>query len=194
LATYFGNNANGLGFSNLGSGGFLIRNKTSVLEYTCPGSGNQTIQELSSYVKSNGGTAGYIRTGIYNADGSTLLCSSESLIVDSTSPSWIGTTSPASTSPANYNLVGGTKYILAQHWSSPDVLIAYDGWSDYYNTYEARSYASGFPASLAAGVELALRMCIRCGVDPAASGLSIPVATASGQLSGGFREMNGGMN
>jgi hypothetical protein len=157
----------------------MSHHNPAVWTYTCPGSGDQVIQSLQMWGKSNGGTAGYGRIGIYDHDGATLLCQSESVLVNSTTAQWWGTTSPANTAPANHVLTGGAYYILAYHWSSTDVLCGSDSGANFWCKYNAQSYASGFPASLSTGSNQANKYGIRCGVDPAASGLSIPVAMRS---------------
>jgi hypothetical protein len=178
VPTYFGYNASGVG-DDSGDGGSLFWHNPAVFVYTCPGSGNQTIKELSAYVHYGSVSTYHIAVAAYSAAGA-LLCKSPSTVVDNPAYAWKGVTDPAQTSPANYNLTGGVQYCLAALIENNDTHFGYDTATG--NNVEAASsaYGSGPPATLPSGTPGTEKYCIRCGVDPA-SGAFAPILSRLGQ-------------
>ena len=174
MPTYFGVTTVG-GETDSGNTNYLMWHNPAVVAYNCPGSGNQTIQELSAHVRYNSAATYHVRICVYSAAGA-LLCQSESAVVDNATYAWKGTTNPANTDPANYNLVGGTQYILCLHIENADTRIAYAVLTAAMKKTTNYPYSGGPAATLPAGNNYIANFSIRCGVDAAAGGLSIPVA------------------
>jgi len=113
---YFGRNTTA-GVEDSGDVGYCFGNNPAVTAWTCPGTGNYTVQELTWYCKHSTGTAAQIRLGIYNAAGDTLIGEGTAAVtVDSTTAGWYGHTTQASVKAAGGSspctLVGGTSYLL----------------------------------------------------------------------------------
>lgn len=160
-------------------------NKHSQYPFTCPGSGNQTVKELSIYARdAYGATDKRALIGVYSgADlGSAAKICEGSSPVDITGASygWKGHLAQADITPNPTTLTGGVNYCLAfgmsdeQNWME---VAAHTGTSgDYY--YENTDYIGGLPATLAAmSANLATKYLIRCGVEEEVSGSGISIQT-----------------
>jgi hypothetical protein len=143
-----------------------MRNAGYVTGFTCPGSGSQTVKELSAYVKSLGGTPGNIRVVVYSAAHSKICEGSAQVSVNSTTAGWRGHLDQASISPNPATLVGGTQYDIGVTFDGADTDIAFTNGSAGDYTYGAADYTGGWPASLADGSSQTERVNVRCGVDP----------------------------
>lgn len=172
MATYFGRQTYNTD-DWLTGGGVTIWHEAG---YTCPGSGNQNVQELSALCRLISSTSN-IRLGIYNSSRSTLIGegTSEVAIVGG-SLSWQGHMSQSAVKAAGGSspcvLVGGTTYILAMSYDATGSGVNFgyqdpvtSGWS-----YIDRDYTGGFASSLEIGFDQNIEYCIRCGVDAAAAG------------------------
>lgn len=85
-------------------------NNTQV--FTCPGSGPQTVSELSAFIKVVG--AYNFRLAIYDAAGTTLLAQGTAAVAASgAADNWQGHLTQANITPNPVTLTGGTNYILA---------------------------------------------------------------------------------
>ncbi len=122
--TYFGQTATS-GTDSNGSGQTWGNKGTA---WTCPGTGNQTLIELSAYSKSAGGAAGTTYLAIYNAGNRSLVAKgSGAVTVSSTSWGWVGHVGAANLTPAGgsagdpVTIVGGNTYLIVQSQSSSDV-------------------------------------------------------------------------
>jgi hypothetical protein len=144
--------------------------------FTCPGSGNQNIQEISVKCYPNGGCN--IRCGIYSSDGSTLIAEGTGEVaLTGTTYAWQGHMSQAAVKAAGGSspgvLVGGTTYRLA--WTQDGAWLA-----DYYLGVGGIHYTSssdntaGMPANAQSGtIWTGGQHFIRVGVSPAASTVTI---------------------
>ena len=154
-----------------------FRNRTYVTGFTCPGSGNQQVTELSFHGYLVAG-APNIRLALYNTSDALLCQGSAEVPVAGASGSWQGHIGAANITPNPCIITGGVQYDIAVSWDcdASNTLRAYYvvGSSGDY-TYLAVDYTGGFPDPLADATDGGSRWAIRCGVDPAA-GLSIPVA------------------
>lgn len=146
--------------------------------FTCPGSGNQIVKELSAYLYY--GTAANVRLAIYNSAGNSLICQGTAKVnCAEASKTWQGHMTQESITPNPATLTGGTDYILifnidATHncRSDTDAGQTLQSPADPDLTY----YDDGFPASIPIGDYLDYYdLCIRCGVEEgAAGGSTIP--------------------
>jgi len=112
--------------------------------YTCPGSGSQTLQTLGAYCHKEYGGNAYVRVGIYNSAGTTLIAqtSGMAITVNDTVDSWLEEAVSAT-------LTGGTDYIIA--WAAhPSVNIYCDHVDGTRSSadYKVIDYSAGLPSSL----------------------------------------------
>jgi len=143
--------------------------------YTCPGSGNQVISELSCYVKINSGTPS-IRLGLYNSSGSLVCQGAAAVALSGSSYSWQGHMSQAALTPNPYNLTGGATYRFGISGSGPEtgVRSTPDGATGDTH-YATSSYTSGgWPASIPSGTGYHYWIVWRANVNPPASGALPP--------------------
>lgn len=166
LYSYFGYNT--AGSTSGAAGGYTLFN--SALPWTCPGSGSQTVRELSAYCSGSGNA----RIAVYSADRSTLVASTDSFALSAT-PGWQGRTG-ANISPGPASLTGGANYVIAVT-SNDQLTQYYDDGSAGDCAYILANYTGGFPASLGAGTGIARDYSIRCGVQ-AASGSTYSVSAS----------------
>ena len=171
MPTYFGYVST---FNNWSANAnYWFRNKGYIDGFTCPGSGNQVVKELSIYAKSAGGTPGNIQVAIFDSSHNLLGQGVAEVTVDSTIAAWVGHLTQADITPNPLTIVGGTQYDLAFAQDSNDVQYNYTTGSAGDYTYGTTDYTGGFPATLNDGSDSVNKRPIRCGVDPAAGGLSI---------------------
>jgi hypothetical protein len=76
----------------------------------------------------------------------------------------------------NPQLIGGIDYILCASSDTGYGKIAYDSAISGDCTKINTEYTGGYPAIIDNGNDTTILPGIRCGVDPAAGGLSIPIA------------------
>jgi len=112
--------------------------------YTCPGSGSQTLQTLGAYCHKESGGNAYVRVGIYNSAGTTLIAqtSGMAMTVDDTVDSWLEEAVSAT-------LTGGTDYIIA--WAAHSGVEVYCDHGDETRSaanYKFIDYSAGLPSSL----------------------------------------------
>jgi len=80
--------------------------------FTCPGSGSQTVQEISAFVKKN--TAYNIRLAIFDSAGTTLIAQGTAAVaVSGAADNWQGHLAQANITPNPATLTGGTNYKIA---------------------------------------------------------------------------------
>jgi len=164
MPTYFG--ITSIGANSFGRNEeFWIRCKNYVTGFTCPGTGSQTIKELSAYVKANT-TGKYFRAAIYDTSHN-LIAQGASALELSTTAGWQGHTTQSSITPNPATLTGGTQYEIAFSIQTPCGMY-YDSGSNGDFTYGvADYYTGGFPSTLADDLAaMDLRPSMRCGVDP----------------------------
>lgn len=133
--------------------------------YTCPGSGNKLVQELSAMMYPTGGLTGIIRLGIYDSTGTTLLgqgISSTSVI--GTFDNWQGHMTPASLSVNPLILVGGTDYILALTIGGITCYSTHVDETRSNGSYNLTDYTGGLPAAVPSITGSYYMYPIRCGV------------------------------
>jgi hypothetical protein len=179
MPTYFGYTTIGGGYSDILVDNWVwFRNKTLTTGFDCPGSGNQTVVSLGLHAKSGGGTPGNVRIAIYTAAHSLIAQGSAEISVNSVTHQWWEHTAfvDSGGSPISPVLTGGVQYDLVFGGDSNDVYIARDFGSSGDYTCGPTDYTGGFPATLNDGDNTVWLVNIRCGVDPAGGGLSIPVA------------------
>lgn len=174
MATYFG-----LNDSSPDNVDFLSGGQTSYWRasgYSCPGSGSQTVKELSVYCDLQSGSVN-IRLAIYSSDGSTLIGYGTAEVATTTTAGYQGHMSESAVQAAaggSCTLTGGVTYrlVCADDQSSPILNYGYNNSvTSGVSLYTSADYTSGFPASLPSPEATCdYEWCIRCGVDPASSG------------------------
>jgi len=124
--------------------GSASNNDTNIVfwrAYTCPGSGNQTVQEIAAMMFSPSG--GTIRLAIYDSTFTTLLAQSASYVPSSTTTdTWDAAAISAIT------LVGGTDYGLA---ITLGIILSRTTHADETRSngnFKTTDYTAGFPAPL----------------------------------------------
>ena len=138
--------------------------------FTCPGSGSQTIKELSICCKINSGSP-TIRIGIYTAAGVLVAGGATVTTVSGDSYTWQGHLTQASITPTQQPQLGVT-YKIA--WvAGPGVgditIIQYEaGETDNLSYVSPYDSSDGLPLTLLAHSSWTGRHKIRCGVEPSA--------------------------
>jgi len=168
LATYFGQNSESpAGY--YGQNYFWVRGTGSLAIWLCPGSGNQNILTLGFWGKSGGGVPGDARCAIYDSSDNLVCQHSAAVSINSTTAQWwceaqgfTGTTV----------LTGGAYYKIGLTTDVVDTTYGYSS-NEGDCTYGSVSYTAGWPATRTDG-GAAQRAHIRCLVEAAAGGLSIP--------------------
>lgn len=173
MTTYFG--LDPTGSSDNSGGNASIWNISLVL--TCPGVGDQEIQELSAYVDNNGAGTPHIRVAIYSADGATRIAQGAAEVTAPGVRAWTGHLTPADITPNPATLVGGTSYVLVV---TMDGDVGSEKSTGTDGNYDLVDYTGGFPATWTIGVAGGSSWCVRCGVDPAgAPALNVDVEPAN---------------
>jgi len=172
---YFGNNVDGT--ASASNSAIQYWNNNANIQYTCPGTGQQSVKELGIRMLSG---AAIIRLAVYNTSGSLLMQGASTLSFSS--DGWHNHTSFVDGSLdaiASPELTGGTNYILSAGLSTGGLQIYKTSVTSGHAKYVTGDITAGFPASLASGSDAASEWSLRCGVEPVSSSLSIPVAMAS---------------
>jgi len=166
MATYFGqcdSSGNPTGDTNetLDLNWFGFSGKS----FTCPGSGNQTVKDLSAYVDVNSGSPN-IRLSIYDNAGNKVCEGSAQVAVSGASYSWQGHLTQASITPNPVNLTGGAAYrMFIACDASQAGLWAQSGGSSGDTDYGSNDYTGGFPATIPGDTNYNVWPCLRVGVD-----------------------------
>lgn len=117
MTTYFGlcdsaGNPTGSATDSSGGGSASLWNNTAVDVFTCPGSGSQTVNEITADINIAASGAN-MRCAIYSSDGSTLIAQGAAAVaVSGTTDTWQGHIGQANITPNPATLTGGTAYIL----------------------------------------------------------------------------------
>jgi hypothetical protein len=170
LTTYFGNQISE--YEDSSYYGYLEWFFNTI---ACPGSGSQIVKELSMLSYGDGATA--LRMGLYDSGGNLICQGSGPFYPTGDSLTWQGHLTQSNITPNPCTLTGGAQYNLAfSNTSYGDFHYSYSlpGGNQRYSC--SGDYTGGMPDSLPSGTASANFDCMRCGVDPAAGGLSIPVA------------------
>lgn len=164
MPTYFGQQT-GDGWDDNTNRCYFNANKI----FTCPGSGPQTIVELAIYAKKMTNNAP-TRVAIYDTSLNKICQGDAAITINSETEQWWTHTSFTGTT----QIVGGTDYVLAIAWGATNFYLYCDttNGSDGDYEYVGADYTGGFPATLVPDFTGSRLYCIRCGVDPAAGGLS----------------------
>ena len=163
------------------------RNRNYIDGFVCPGSGHQAVKEISAYVSMPSGS-GNIRCAVFDTSGNLISQGTAEVAVTGTDPAWHGHLTQANITPNPCNLTGGVQYDIALAWDSASMQFYFDNASAGDGTYAYTDYTGGFPASLADATQTDVILCIRCGVEAAAVGLSLLIAH---NLSGDCNRMQG---
>jgi hypothetical protein len=152
--------------------------------YICPGSGTQNVVELSCFMKSfnDSPTTGQGRLAVYNSSYN-LVFQTTLLSATSNTPSWIGLTTGFLDSALNVispTFTSGQIYYLAFSGGPKSARYAYRHTTSGDSYYQNNTYygTDGYPTSINLATwyqDDDYQYAIRCGVDPAAGGVSIPV-------------------
>ena len=128
--------------------------------YTCPGSGNQTVQEIAAMMFSPSG--GTIRLAIYDSTFTTLLAQSASYVPSSTTTdTWDAAAISAIT------LVGGTDYGLAITLGNTGSNSTHVDGTRSDGNFKTTDYTAGFPEPLDTPAATFAMYPIRVGVQAA---------------------------
>lgn len=117
MTTYFGlcdsaGNPTGSATDSSGGSAASLWNNTAVDVFTCPGSGSQTVNEITADINIASSGAN-VRCAIYDSTGATLIAQgSAAIAISGTVDSWQGHIGQANITPNPATLTGGTSYIL----------------------------------------------------------------------------------
>ena len=187
--TYFGT-CNSSGVTNFStaddSGGWTWTCHTGS-SFACPGSGNQTVKELSTIVSINSGTP-HVRLVLYDSLGN-MVCQGSAEVVVTAGYSWQGHMTASALTPAGgsagdpVTITGGSQYRIGVSRDASGVLATYKSGTVTNGDidYGATDYTGGWPATIPTGTDYTVLLTsIRCGVEPAAGGGVVTgTATAS---------------
>jgi hypothetical protein len=139
--------------------------------WACPGSGSQTVKELSALVYYSASTN--IRLAIYSSDGATLIAQGTAeVLCEQTTATWQGHMAQGDVTPNPVNLTGGTNYILAFSIDATHYARSLTNQGQTLSAPLLHDYTGGFPDAL----DLEdfgdyYDLCIRCGVEAAGGGV-----------------------
>ncbi len=135
--------------------------------YVCPGTGNQTVVELSALVY---GSITQMRLALFDSTGTVLICQGLAAVtLAGSSLTWQGHLAQSAITPNPATLTGGTSYIIARCCNGA-MHYGYSGSSGTsYNSsdYTSSGYSNSSLSSPGSTGEL---MCMRCGVVAAGGG------------------------
>lgn len=185
MTTYFGlcdsaGNPTGAASDNNGGSGVRVWNNNAVTVFTCPGSGSQTVTEITSDLHLSAGSAN-VRCAIYSNDSATLIAQGTGAVALSGAvDAWQGHIGQAAITPNPATLTGGTSYVLVASASGGSGTTNTDHADATANSlkFDSTDSTAGFPASLPAGTIGNPVWPVRVGLaDAAPSGglLSIPL-------------------
>ncbi len=80
--------------------------------FVCPGTGTQNITEISAYLKSDDGTAGYVRLAVYDSSLNLVCQGNAKKSLTDTTAAWFGHTSSASELTGTCTCTGGNNYVV----------------------------------------------------------------------------------
>lgn len=165
--TYFGNNTNEGGGYEWFVVGKLYWNNPAAVEYTCPGTGNQLVRALETYLYADTGRPdSHVKVLVYTAAGAKV-CTATHTIQATDGTTWQGVADdPTAIDPPNTVLTGGAKYILAFVGDSANLFIKAGALADG-GASKADSYASPSATIPSSPSTAHVKLAIRCGVEPA---------------------------
>ena len=135
--------------------------------FVCPGSGTQTVKDLSGYVKINASTPN-IRLVIYDNAGNKVCEGSGQVALSGASYSWQGHLTQASITPNPTTLTGGASYRIGICSDANQTgIYAQSGGSSSDSDYGAVDYTGGWPATIPGNEGSVYWQCLRVGVDAA---------------------------
>lgn len=160
MTTFFGlcnsaGVASGSASDNNGGSGVSVWNNQAVTAFTCPGSGSQTVTEITTDVHLSSGTAN-TRCAIYSNDGSTLIAQGTGAVaLSGSSDTWQGHIGQANITPNPATLTGGTKYVLIASFSGGSGTTNTDHGSSTANslTFDSTDRTGGYSGALPAGTQ-----------------------------------------
>lgn len=171
MLTYFGvcdSDGDTIGnTSDNNSGDIIFWNDGNSLVFTCPGTGNQVVKEISAHILASD-VGSLVRCAIYSADGNTKICEGSAGASIGLTGAWCGHLTQADITPNPTTLVGGTTYRItfAQQGNGNGVYTetAVSGgglykWVDYVT--------GGWPSALPAQDGTGYMWPVRCGVESA---------------------------
>lgn len=179
--TYFGvcdsaGNPTGSATDSSGGSAASLWNNTAVLVFTCPGSGAQTVNEITADLNIAASGAN-MRCAIYSADGLTLIAQgSAAVAVVGTTDTWQGHIGQANITPNPVTLTGGTSYILVVSNSAGGAVGTTHGDGTANSAkFDLIDRTTGFSGALPAGTIASPMWPVRVGVDAASSGVFVPI-------------------
>ena len=149
--------------------------------FSIPGSGTQVIKDLCVYSKSYGGTPANLRVALYKHPDNSKICEGfAQILINNITARWWGH-GPGldnALNPSAPEVTAGDLVDLAFSQDGDDIMLyGVDGGAAEYFNVDWTDYTEGFPATYADPTDQRqYGWNIRCGVEAAAGGLSIPVA------------------
>jgi hypothetical protein len=187
MTTYFGlcdssGVATGSASDNNGGNAATVWNNTAVKVFTCPGSGSQTINEITSDLKLISGTDN-VRCAVYSSDGSTLIAQgSAAVALSGASDSWQGHIGQANITPNPATLTGGTSYILVVSTNGTSGTAGTDHADSTANSmkFDTTDRTTGYSGALPAGTTANPIWPVRVGLADAAPPSGVSIAWVKG--------------
>lgn len=175
MTTYFGlcdsaGNPTGSATDSSGGGSATLWNNTAVDVFTCPGSGPQTVVEITADLNISGAGAN-MRCAIYDSSGTTLIAQgSAAVAISGATDSWQGHVGQANITPNPVTLTGGTSYILVVTVSAGSGGTTHGDAALSSSKFDLTDRTGGFAGALPAGTIAEPVWPIRVGVVAAGGG------------------------
>lgn len=173
MPTYFGCQTQDGNFGSFNNGYCL--GGDYVTNWTCPGSGSQTVVELAVYMGASG-TGGNCRMALYDGSGN-LVCQHSAKFAVAVTAGWQGVSQGLT---GTTTITGGAPYKILFNIEGQQPIPYQQSTTQDGSNYGSGMtfYDAGFPATIPTlgSISYDSFWTSRCGVDPPAGGLSINVA------------------
>lgn len=173
MTTYFGlcdaaGNPTGSATDSSGGGAATLWNNTAVDVFTCPGSGSQTVNEITADLNISGAGAN-MRCAIYDSTGTTLIAQGAAAVaISGATDSWQGHIGQANITPNPATLTGGTSYILIVSVSAGSGGTTHGDATTNSAKFDTVDRTGGYSGALPAGTTSQPAWPVRVGVIAAA--------------------------
>jgi hypothetical protein len=174
MTTYFGlcdsaGNPTGSATDSTGGGTATLWNNTAVDVFTCPGSGSQTVNEITADLNITGAAANAL-CAIYSSDGATVIAQGAAAVtIVGATDTWQGHVGQANITPNPATLTGGTSYILAVTCSAGSIGTTHGDATTNSAKFDTVDRTAGFSGALPAGTTSQPAWPVRAGVVAASS-------------------------
>jgi hypothetical protein len=144
-------------------------NNTAVDVFTCPGSGSQTVNEITADLNISGAAANAL-CAIYDSTGATLIAQGTAAVaISGATDTWQGHVGQANITPNPATLTGGTSYVLVVTVSTGNGGTTHGDATTNSSKFDTVDRTAGFSGALPAGTIAQPMWPVRVGVVAAAA-------------------------